>query len=349
MRASLQERINPYQGKGGGSPAPDASSDKKVFSGEGDATFKNLLIESNTDVAKERAASKKGDLSVAKNDEDFFRMMNEKANPQRGPKTQLDKDDFLKLFIAQLQNQDPLKPDDSAQMAAQLAQFNGLEQMLNVNKTLTEMLKGQNNGRNFGMLDYVGREVTVEGGRAVISNGNPGQVSFNVDRPVSGATVEVRDGSGSIVATESLGQLQPGEQELRWSGNGTDGQRLKDGSYTFSITATSDEGQEVPIPVQTRIKVIGVDLKDPSGAFMTDAGKIPASDVVAVRMMDDKQVRPPVERAGNADQAEKVESKDQLPAQNELAGSIDAENPVIPVTMENIEVEGSGAENVASN
>jgi len=292
MRASLQDRISPYQGKGGAA-AGDSGADKRIFPGEGDATFKNLLIESNSDVAKERVASKKGDLSVAKNDEDFFKMMNEKANPQRGPKTQLDKDDFLKLFIAQLQNQDPLKPDDSAQMAAQLAQFNGLEQMLNVNKTLTEMLKGQNNGRNFGMLDYVGREVTVEGGRAVVSNGNPGQVSFNVDRPVAGATVEVRDGNGNIVATESLGELQPGEQDLRWSGNGTDGKPLQDGSYTFTVTATSDEGQAVPIPVQTRIKVVGVDLKDPSGAFMTAAGKIPASDVVAVRMMDDKQTRQP--------------------------------------------------------
>ena len=336
MRASLQDRINPYQGKGGAA-AGDSSADKRIFPGEGDTTFKNLLMESNSDVAKERTASKKGDLSVAKNDDDFFKMMNEKANPQRGPKTQLDKDDFLKLFIAQLQNQDPLKPDDSAQMAAQLAQFNGLEQMLNVNKTLTEMLKGQNNGRNFGMLDYVGREVTVEGGRAVVSNGNPGQVSFNVDRPVAGATVEVRDGNGNIVATESLGELQPGEQDLRWSGNGTDGKQLQDGSYTFTVTATSDEGQAVPIPVQTRIKVVGVDLKDPNGAFMTAAGKIPASDVVAVRMMDDKQTRKPV--------AVEAESETRVPV--EVEGAMPAGMPDPQQLVESDE--GSDAENLPSN
>ena len=287
MRTSMQEKISPYQGKG----APnilDGAGPSKVSSSEGDASFKNILMSSNLDVAKERASNKDGDLSAAKTDEDFFRAINGRNNTQRGPKNELDKDDFLKLFIAQLQNQDPLKPDDSAQMAAQLAQFNGLEQMLNVNKTLTEMLKGQSNGRNFGMLDYVGREVTVEGGRALVSQGNAGQVSFNIDRPVTGATLEVRDGNGNIVATEELGQLRDGEQDLQWSGVGSDGKGLQDGAYTFSITATGDEGLAVPVPVQTRIKVTGVDLKDPGGAFMTPAGKISANDVVAVRMVDDK-------------------------------------------------------------
>ena len=287
MRTSMQEKISPYQGKG----APnilDGAGTSKVSSTEGDASFKNILMSSNLDVAKERASNKDGDLSAAKTDEEFFRAINGRNSTQRGPKTELDKDDFLKLFIAQLQNQDPLKPDDSAQMAAQLAQFNGLEQMLNVNKTLTEMLKGQSNGRNFGMLDYVGREVTVEGGRALVSQGNAGQVSFNIDRPVSGATLEVRDGNGNVVATEELGQLRDGEQDLQWSGVGTDGKALQDGAYTFSITATADEGQAVPLPVQTRIKVTGVDLKDPNGAFMTAAGKISANDVVAVRMIDEK-------------------------------------------------------------
>jgi flagellar basal-body rod modification protein FlgD len=287
MRSSIQDRINPYQGKqspGGGL----STASNKIVGGDSAASFKDILMNSNLDAAKERAASKAGDLSGAKTDEDFFRILNERNNPQRGPKSTLDKDDFLKLFIAQLQNQDPLKPEDSAQMAAQLAQFNGLEQMLNVNKTLTEMLKGQNSGRNFGMLDYVGREVTIEGGRAFMSAGNAGQISFVIDRPVAGASLEVRDENGSIVATENLGQLQQGEQDLNWSGKGADGAPLKDGAYTFSISASSEEGQPVPVPVQTRVKVTGVDLKDPTGAFMTPAGKISASDVVAVRMVEEK-------------------------------------------------------------
>ncbi len=328
MRTSMQEKISPYQGKG----APnilDGAGPSKISSTQGDATFKNILMSSNLDVAKERASNKEGDLSAAKTDEDFFRALNGRNNTQRGPKNELDKDDFLKLFIAQLQNQDPLKPDDSAQMAAQLAQFNGLEQMLNVNKTLTEMLKGQSNGRNFGMLDYVGRDVTVEGGRALVSQGNAGQVSFNIDRPVTGATLEVRDGNGNVVATEDLGQLADGEQNLQWSGVGSDGKPLQDGAYTFSITATADEGQTVPVPVQTRIKVTGVDLKDPSGAFMTPAGKISASDVVAVRMIDEK---PKMNEQPKSNQQAQVMEQEHNPDEQVLAGAA-----AIPVIMDSTE------------
>ncbi len=39
------------------------------------------------------------------------------------------KEDFLTLLVAQLQNQDPLNPDDPTEFTAQLAQFSSLEQL----------------------------------------------------------------------------------------------------------------------------------------------------------------------------------------------------------------------------
>jgi len=52
---------------------------------------------------------------------------------------------FLQLFVAQLENQDPLNPQDGAQFVAQLAQFSSLEQELqmredldSINKTVTQ-------------------------------------------------------------------------------------------------------------------------------------------------------------------------------------------------------------------
>ena len=48
------------------------------------------------------------------------------------------KEEFLKLLVAQLKNQDPLSPTNPEEMASQLAQFSSLEQLINVNALLTE-------------------------------------------------------------------------------------------------------------------------------------------------------------------------------------------------------------------
>ena len=69
------------------------------------------------------------------------------AQPSKGAPAMGQKD-FLTLFTTQLKNQDPLKPDDAAQMAAQLAQFNGLEQMMNVNKNLEQMTSNDRKTKN---------------------------------------------------------------------------------------------------------------------------------------------------------------------------------------------------------
>lgn len=51
----------------------------------------------------------------------------------------LGKDEFLKLLVAQMKNQDPMNPMDGQQMAAQLAQFTSVEQLINANDTLAQI------------------------------------------------------------------------------------------------------------------------------------------------------------------------------------------------------------------
>jgi flagellar basal-body rod modification protein FlgD len=55
------------------------------------------------------------------------------------PNGKMGKDEFLKLLVAQLKNQDPLNPADGQQMAAQLAQFSSVEQLQNANDTLAQI------------------------------------------------------------------------------------------------------------------------------------------------------------------------------------------------------------------
>lgn len=59
-------------------------------------------------------------------------------------KANLDYDAFLKLFMAQMKNQDPLNPNDPSQNLAQLASFSNVEQSLKLNEKLDTLISSSN-------------------------------------------------------------------------------------------------------------------------------------------------------------------------------------------------------------
>ncbi len=108
MNVSLQNRINPPVRPL--EPTTETKSGTAVDRGGGDKVdFGSVLGESNYETGQERKAKKNGDFSGAKTDQELFEALNQSTDKKTYPKSELDKDDFMKLFIAQLQNQDPLK------------------------------------------------------------------------------------------------------------------------------------------------------------------------------------------------------------------------------------------------
>ena len=67
------------------------------------------------------------------------------------------KDDFFKMLVAQLKNQDPMKPLDATAFTAQLAQFSSLEKLENVNSTLTKLLGQQDSIQSNGVGSTCGQ------------------------------------------------------------------------------------------------------------------------------------------------------------------------------------------------
>ena len=79
---------------------------------------------------------------------------------------ELGKDDFLKLLITQLQNQDPTSPMENTEFIAQMAQFSSLEQMTNMSTEFTKLANMLNSGEAVSLL---GKSVEVASGESSIS------------------------------------------------------------------------------------------------------------------------------------------------------------------------------------
>ena len=84
-----------------------------------------------------------------------------KANTVNGrtANQQLGKDDFLKLLITQLTNQDPTNPMEDTQFISQMAQFSSLEQMTNMNQSFTKMAEMINASQ---AANTIGKTVEIE-------------------------------------------------------------------------------------------------------------------------------------------------------------------------------------------
>ena len=82
-------------------------------------------------------------------------------------KSELGKDDFLKLMIEQMKNQDPLSPMEGTEFTAQLAQFSSLEQLSNMSDSLEQSINANYQltqaVNNTMTAALIGKEVKLEG------------------------------------------------------------------------------------------------------------------------------------------------------------------------------------------
>jgi flagellar basal-body rod modification protein FlgD len=154
----------------------------------------------------------------------------------------LDKDAFFKLMIAQIKNQDPTNPLQSHEMAAQLANFSGLEQMQNMNSTLTEMKNGQRPQENYAALNLIGKSVAGDSSKVTRSPGDrEHEFKFNLPMDVSDTNIKVYNGDGEVIRTFDLKNLKKGDNKISWNGQNDKGANQNPGEYRFAIEAKAGE------------------------------------------------------------------------------------------------------------
>src|SRR6185312_1087104 len=91
---------------------------------------------------------------------DSMYLINRKRDERQTGDGVMGKDDFMKLLIAQLQNQDPTNPMKDNEFIAQMAQFSALEQTMNLSKSFEKFAEAQTQAQMIQYTSFVGKNVT---------------------------------------------------------------------------------------------------------------------------------------------------------------------------------------------
>jgi flagellar basal-body rod modification protein FlgD len=192
----------------------------------------------------------------------------------------LDRDAFLKLLVAQMNNQDPLNPMDGQQMATQLAQFSSVEQLLKLNETIEA--QGANDDKIIESLEALGEQQALSsesmlaaiestmalgavgkigvlpGDRLFIDGSGRGVATF--DAGASGATagrLRILDSKGEPVAERALGNIGAGTQSLELSSIQPP-LELPAGEYRFAVELQDNTGAFKPAKIFTSGRITGL-------------------------------------------------------------------------------------------
>lgn len=196
--------------------------------------------------------------------------------------TGLNKDDFLKLFVTQLQNQDPLNPQDSSQFISQLAQLTQVEQAYNTNTNLQSLLNQGGNTMTMASLSMIGKQVQAPGSQVSLQAGTPSTVNFTLAQAADQVAVSILDGSGSTIKTIPGGSMAAGQGSVSWDGTDNSGKAVASGAYSFSVSAKDASGNAVSSTPMIVGRVDGVDMSGATPVLSVGNLKLDLTDVTAV-------------------------------------------------------------------
>ncbi len=142
-------------------------------------------------------------------------------------------DRFLKLLVAQMQNQDPMNPMDNAQVTSQMAQIQTVSGVSTLDTSIKALSTQFGQMQALQSVSLVGRDVSVEGNRLNIANG-AGAGSYELASAADAVKLEILSPAGTVLDTQQLGAQGTGRQNFSWPTSQTD----NSAQLNFRITAT---------------------------------------------------------------------------------------------------------------
>lgn len=169
----------------------------------------------------------------------------------------LSTDDFLQLLVTQLENQNPLDPEDTTDFMNQLVSYASYSQQESTNASMSEMASSMNSLLASNGIGYIGQTIEAKGDTTTLQDGQA-EWGYSLTSGASNVSISVQDQDGNTVYTTS-GDTSSGSHTFSWDGTESDGGTAPDGDYTISVSATNSDGTSVLDYTSVIGKVAGVD------------------------------------------------------------------------------------------
>ena len=180
-------------------------------------------------------------------------------------------DRFLKLLVAQMSNQDPLNPMDSAQVTSQMAQISTVQGVQTLNKTVSGLDSQFTQLQTMQGAALVGHDVATDGNALrVDADTHKGEGGFQIDSPATSVSVDIIGPTGATVGTVKLGPTDAGSH-----------------AFDFDVPATA-QGQALSFRVNALNNEAPLDSKP--FAFNSIAAVSSANGKLAVELDDGRKV-----------------------------------------------------------
>ncbi len=202
--------------------------------------------------------------------------------PTAGSNT-LGKDEFLRLLMTQLSQQNPTSPASSEAFVAQLAQFASLELAQSTNARLESLLLAQAAANQTALTGFVGKDVTFRTDGLTLEAGLPASSAAHLDGPAKSVTAVISDAQGKTIRTLQLGPQAAGVLAIGWDGRDDRGNTMPPGSYRLRVTAVDAADKSVGVEQRGTGHVTGVAFENGTAQLKVGDLTVKVADVLEIK------------------------------------------------------------------
>lgn len=197
---------------------------------------------------------------------------------------QLLQEDFLKLMVAQLKNQDPMKPMESGEFLGDIAQFGTVSGIQDLQESFASLSSSIQSSQALQAAALVDRQVLVPMNRGQLESG--GAISGAVDLPASTSqlTLGVYDSAGALVRQISMGSQPAGLAQFQWDGLADNGTYAQPGLYQVRAEALYN-GETTSATTLIEADVRSVTLGSGGQGLTVDLGALGSVSFAQVRQI----------------------------------------------------------------